>query len=101
MATCVGRARDLAVGAVPVRLPAGGNPAHADSPYRLDCRGFPGKDAREFMPFRRRGVAQLGSALRSGRRGRRFKSGHPDSKFQVDGSVIHEMVGPLIVLTVI
>ena len=27
---------------------------------------------------RRRGVAQLGSALRSGRRGRRFKSGHPD-----------------------
>jgi hypothetical protein len=23
-------------------------------------------------------VAQLGSALRSGRRGRRFKSGHPD-----------------------
>jgi hypothetical protein len=26
----------------------------------------------------RRGVAQLGSALRSGRRGRRFKSGHPD-----------------------
>jgi hypothetical protein len=27
---------------------------------------------------RGRGVAQLGSALRSGRRGRRFKSGHPD-----------------------
>ena len=26
-----------------------------------------------------RGVAQLGSALRSGRRGRRFKSCHPDS----------------------
>jgi hypothetical protein len=25
-----------------------------------------------------RGVAQFGSALRSGRRGRRFKSGHPD-----------------------
>ena len=25
-----------------------------------------------------RGVAQLGSALRSGRRGRQFKSGHPD-----------------------
>lgn len=27
-----------------------------------------------------RGVAQLGSALRSGRRGRRFKSCHPDHK---------------------
>ena len=27
-----------------------------------------------------RGVAQLGSALRSGRRGRGFKSRHPDSK---------------------
>lgn len=26
-----------------------------------------------------RGVAQLGSALRSGRRGHRFNSGHPDS----------------------
>lgn len=29
---------------------------------------------------RRRGVAQPGSALRSGRRGRRFESGHPDKK---------------------
>ena len=28
---------------------------------------------------RRRGVAQLASALRLGRRGRRFKSAHPDS----------------------
>ena len=27
-----------------------------------------------------RGVAQFGSALRSGRRGRRFKSCHPDQK---------------------
>ena len=31
-----------------------------------------------FCPFR--DVAQLGSALRSGRRGRRFKSCHPDQK---------------------
>lgn len=30
--------------------------------------------------LQQRGVAQLGSALRSGRRGRRFKSCHPDSK---------------------
>ena len=29
-----------------------------------------------FLPIR--GVAQLGSARRSGRRGRRFKSGYPD-----------------------
>ena len=27
-----------------------------------------------------RGIAQLGSARRSGRRGRRFKSGYPDKK---------------------
>ena len=32
----------------------------------------------ERIPFRARGVAQPGSALRSGRRGPQFKSGHPD-----------------------
>jgi hypothetical protein len=42
--------------------------------FPLDYRGF----ARHRGSVRRRGVAQLGSALRSGRRGRRFKSGHPD-----------------------
>ncbi|MEY3222092.1 MAG: hypothetical protein RLZZ203_948 [Cyanobacteriota bacterium] len=31
------------------------------------------------LPFLWRDVAQFGSALRSGRRGRRFKSCHPDS----------------------
>lgn len=37
-----------------------------------------------------RGVAQLGSALRSGRRGRRFKSCHPDhfSWGQYDGGYL-------------
>lgn len=30
------------------------------------------------MPGRQRGMAQLGSARRSGRRGRRFKSCYPD-----------------------
>ena len=30
-----------------------------------------------------RGVAQPGSALRSGRSGRRFKSSHPDHYFQI------------------
>ena len=39
LAARVGRAGDLTVGAVPVRLPAGGNAAHAGSPDRLDCRG--------------------------------------------------------------
>ena len=39
----------------------------------LGCRRAPGSAARP------RGVAQLGSARRSGRRGRRFKSCHPDS----------------------
>ena len=34
---------------------------------------------------RHRGVAQLGSALRSGRRGRGFKSRHPDASMQVRG----------------
>ena len=58
--------RHLAVGASQVQLPAGGHAAHASSADQLDCsRG-------------RRGVAQLGSALRSGRRGRGFKSRHPD-----------------------
>ena len=40
----------------------------------LGCRRAPGSAAQP------RGVAQLGSARRSGRRGRRFKSCHPDSR---------------------
>src|SRR5215468_9339290 len=80
MAARIRWARDIAVGTVPVRLPTGGNPAHAGAPHRLDCRGFPGSASGSLRRFRRRGVAQLGSALRSGRRGRRFKSGHPDQE---------------------
>ncbi len=38
-----------------------------------------------------RGIAQLGSALRSGRRGRRFKSGYPDS---VQGRSSTRRTGP-------
>src|SRR5512141_2004201 len=34
-----------------------------------------------------RGVAQLGRALRSGRRGRRFKSGHPDHSSAICASL--------------
>src|ERR1039458_3853408 len=54
------------MGTRPALLPARGNAAHAGTPDQLELSGG------------RRGVAQLGSALRSGRRGRRFKSGHPD-----------------------
>src|SRR5690606_21061683 len=41
------------------------------------------------LPRQHRGVAQLGSALRSGRRGRGFKSRHPDAgqgPLSIDGS---------------
>ena len=44
---------------------------------------------------RHRGVAQLGSALRSGRRGRGFKSRHPDAKQQVRGRSPSEGGRPL------
>jgi Phosphotransferase enzyme family len=36
-------------------------------------------------------------AASSGRRGRRFKSGHPDQKYQVDGLTARVAAGPLIV----
>src|SRR5215470_18337819 len=48
MAARVRRARDLTLGSGSVRLPAGGGPAHAGSPHRLDFRGFPGQRVREF-----------------------------------------------------
>jgi hypothetical protein len=41
-------------------------------------------------------VAQLGSALRSGRRGRRFKSGHPDAG---EGPLPHAGSGPFLCRT--
>ena len=41
-----------------------------------------------------RGVAQLGSALRSGRRGRRFKSCHPDQPKGLLGSTTSVPAGP-------
>ena len=78
MAARLGRAGDLAVDTLPVRLPSGGIPAHAGSADQLDFRGFRVRPESRARSGRRRGVAQLGSALRSGRRGRRFKSGHPD-----------------------
>ena len=70
------RARHQPVRAGPLRLPPGGDPAHPGAaPVSSDLR-WPGMLARLH-----RGVAQLGSALRSGRRGRRFKSCHPDHVF--------------------
>ena len=38
-----------------------------------------------------RGVAQLGSARRSGRRGRRFKSGYPDKAKNTDYQFTKEL----------
>ena len=85
LAARFGRARYLALGPGPDRLPAGGHAAHAGAADRLDCRRFRGNRPPGVLGPRtgRRGVAQLGSALRSGRRGRRFKSGHPDHVFAV------------------
>ena len=73
------------------RLPTGGRPGPPPSRPRRHQRwgyGIPiGRGERwwAILPCRcpsgwrlPRGVAQLGSALRSGRRGRRFKSCHPD-----------------------
>ena len=50
LAARLGRAGHLAVGAGPVRLPAGGNAAHAGSADRLDFRGF--RVARNLAPLR-------------------------------------------------
>lgn len=42
------------------------------------------KSLEENDEVHQRGVAQFGRALRSGRRGRRFKSCHPDQKRQTN-----------------
>ena len=55
-------------------VPAG----HAHSLWRCAIRSTPGVRASGY-PVGARGVAQPGSALRSGRRGPQFESGHPDS----------------------
>ena len=74
----------------PVRFacPPGGDPAHAGTPLTADA-GIPDCAGRRgvgyVLPGTHRGVAQLGSALRSGRRGRGFKSRHPDREVQVKG----------------
>ena len=62
-----------------VRLPAGGDAADAHRPGRLSRAAGPaGQRPGVRLVDAPRGVAQLGSARRSGRRGRRFKSCHPD-----------------------
>ena len=101
VAARLGRARHLAVRPGAVRLPARGDPAHPhartpDPETWTQRRARPpasthlgfwtaagtrfGRGRRRTVdsPSLHRGVAQLGSALRSGRRGRRFKSCHPD-----------------------
>ena len=78
LAARLGRPGHQPVRAGAVRLPAGGDAAHADRAGRLTGpptgRTGPALDSSPAP----RGVAQLGSARRSGRRGRRFKSCHPD-----------------------
>ena len=59
------------------RTPGSGRPRAARSrSATISSRGPSRRDYR--YPFRARGVAQPGSALRSGRRGPEFKSPHPD-----------------------
>ena len=53
--------------------------APSTAAYRVSSR-------RSRLPFPARGVAQPGSALRSGRRGPQFKSGHPDQGGGTNGS---------------
>ena len=79
MAARLGWPRYLSLRPGALLLPAGGYAAHAGARDQLDFSGG------------QRGVAQLGSALRSGRRGRRFKSGHPD---QVRGLFLVMRDGP-------
>ena len=52
-----------------------------ESVLTFSCKLHPGAGGRDryHSPACHRGVAQLGSALRSGRRGPRFESGHPDA----------------------
>ena len=71
------RALDLRAGAL--RLPPRGIAAHARRPRPLS-RVRSTLRASGRLGGLPRGVAQLGSARRSGRRGRRFKSCHPDSR---------------------
>ena len=72
----IGRSRHVPLCPGTAGLPSGGHRAHARPADGLDSvRG-------------RRGVAQLGSALRSGRRGRRFKSGHPDQFTSSDACIV-------------
>ena len=52
--------------------------ATGGEPARQVCRRLAKSSEPTAHSFLLRGVAQLGRALRSGRRGRRFKSCHPD-----------------------
>ena len=63
--------------------PSGGRRLARRQPGAIRCRGFT------------RGVAQLGSALRSGRRGRGFESRHPDALSQFRGPGQESWSGPL------
>ena len=72
------RRRHLAVRRRAVRLPAGGDTAAAHSAQLTVRPDFGPGRASDRLRDAPRAVAQFGSALRSGRRGRRFKSCQPD-----------------------
>ena len=80
LAARLGRPGHQPVRARPVRLPARGDAADAHRPRPPEPRRRrpPAAGALDSSTAPR-GVAQLGSARRSGRRGRRFKSCHPDA----------------------
>ena len=82
LAARLGRDRHLAVRPDPGGLPPGGHPAHPGARGPLTDWGtpLPLRYAPDLVsPAHVRAVAQLGSAPRSGRGGRRFKSCQPDS----------------------
>ena len=60
-----------------------GHSANALPLRRLDTQPVGFLQGGHLLKSRYRDVAQLGSALRSGRRGRRFESCHPDCTIQV------------------
>ena len=86
LAARLGRRRDLAVRPDPAVLPPRGDPADPAPEGLLSTLGDGAGNPVRSTQFalvdspRLRAVAQLGSAPRSGRRGRRFKSCQPDRR---------------------
>ena len=78
VAARLGRAGYVAVRPRAFRVSARGDAAHSRAAGALTGAVGTATVGSARLPGFQRGVAQLGSALRSGRRGRGFKSRHPD-----------------------